>query len=102
MDAKTASTASSKSAATEATAATAAITQYRRPRISRLAWSRYLAAFLLLIPALGLRLFTTVYPFFRTFYFALTDYNQAFPPLRFTGFDNFVRMSIDYDPFRPV
>ena len=92
MDSKTVSTENSNSTAT---AATAAIGEYRQPRISRLAWSRYLAAFLLLIPALGLRLFTTVYPFFRTFYFALTDYNPAFPPLRFIGFDNFVRMSND-------
>jgi len=72
-----------------------AIREYRRPRISKLVWSRYLAAFLLLVPALGLRLFTSVYPFFRTFYFALTDYNPAFPPLQFTGFENFVRMSKD-------
>jgi multiple sugar transport system permease protein len=69
--------------------------EYRRPRISRLVLNRYLAALLLLVPALGLRLFTTVYPFFRTFYFAMTDYNPAFPPLRFTGLDNFARMGKD-------
>ena len=86
MDVKTISTVSSPGAALSA---------YRRPRISRLVWSRYLAAFLLLLPALGLRLFTSVYPFFRTFYFALTDYNPAFPPLRFTGLANFVRMGND-------
>ena len=86
MDVKTISTVSSPGTALSA---------YRRPRISRLVWSRYLAALLLLLPALGLRLFTSVYPFFRTFYFALTDYNPAFPPLRFTGLANFVRMGND-------
>ncbi len=86
MNVKTISTASSPGTA---------LSEYRRSRISRLVWSRYLAAFLLLLPALGLRLFTSVYPFFRTFYFALTDYNPAFPPLRFTGLANFVRMGND-------
>ncbi len=71
------------------------MSEYRRPRISKIVWSRYLVAFLLLFPALGLRLFTSVYPFFRTFYFALTNYNPAFPPLEFTGFENFVRMRND-------
>jgi multiple sugar transport system permease protein len=60
-----------------------------------MARSRYLAAFLLLLPALGLRLFTTLYPFFRTFYFALTDFNPAFPPLKFIGTGNFTRMRLD-------
>jgi multiple sugar transport system permease protein len=69
-----------------------AMRPHRRPRLSKLARDRYLAAILLLAPALGLRLFTSVYPFFRTFYFALSNYNPAFPPLRFTGTANFVRM----------
>ncbi len=63
--------------------------------IPAMARDRYLAAFLLLLPALGLRLFTSVYPFFRTFYFALTNYNPAFPPLKITGLANFVRMRSD-------
>jgi multiple sugar transport system permease protein len=42
-----------------------------------------------------LRLFTSIYPFFRTFYFAFTNYNPAFPPLEFTGFANFARMAND-------
>lgn len=64
-------------------------------RISRLAAGRYLAAFLLLLPALGLRLFTSVYPFFQTFYYGFTNYNPAFPPMKFTGLANFNRMRVD-------
>jgi ABC-type sugar transport system permease subunit len=71
---------------------TSARSHRRRPGMSRLVRNRYLAAFLLLAPALGLRLFTSIYPFFRTFYFAFSNYNPAFPPLRFTGTANFVRM----------
>jgi multiple sugar transport system permease protein len=68
---------------------------FRRLRFSKMARARYLAAFLLLLPAIGLRLFTTLYPFFRTFYFALTDFNPAFPPLKFIGIGNFTRMRLD-------
>lgn len=68
---------------------------YQRKRISSLARNRYLTALLLLLPALGLRLFTSVYPFFRTFYFAMTNYNPAFPPLKFIGFGNLLRMMND-------
>ena len=49
----------------------------------------------MLLPALGLRLFTTVYPFFYTLYLSLTNYNPAFPPSKFIGLQNFVRMSHD-------
>jgi multiple sugar transport system permease protein len=69
--------------------------QDRRPKISRMVINRYVAVIFLILPALGLRLFTSVYPFFRTFYFAFTNYNPAFPPLEFIGFDNFIRMSND-------
>jgi multiple sugar transport system permease protein len=69
--------------------------RFWRPRISKMVINRYLAVLLLLLPALGLRLFTSVYPFFRTFYFALTNYNPAFPPLEFIGFANFIRLSND-------
>ena len=67
----------------------------RRPKISKMILNRYIAVILLILPALGLRLFTSVYPFFRTFYFAFTNYNPAFPPLEFIGFDNFIRMRND-------
>ena len=67
----------------------------RRPKISKMVLNRYIAVILLILPALGLRLFTSVYPFFRTFYFAFTNYNPAFPQLEFIGFDNFIRMRND-------
>ncbi len=67
----------------------------QKKRMSSLARNRYFVALLLLLPALGLRLFTSVYPFFRTFYFALTNYNPAFPPLKFIGLGNFLRMKSD-------
>lgn len=67
----------------------------KKKRLTPLARNRYLTALLLLLPALGLRLFTSVYPFFRTFYFALTNYNPAFPPLKVIGLGNFIRMKSD-------
>lgn len=67
----------------------------RRRRRTSLAARRYLIAFLLLLPAAGLRLFTTVYPIFQTFYLSLTNYNPAFPPKKFIGLGNFVRISQD-------
>ena len=67
----------------------------QKKRTSALARNRYITALLLLLPALGLRLFTSVYPFFRTFYFAMTNYNPAFPPLKFIGLGNFIRMKGD-------
>ncbi len=64
-------------------------------RRSALARRRYLTAALLLLPALGLRLFTTLYPFFDSFRLSLTNYNPAFPPFKFVGLQNFVRISQD-------
>jgi len=64
-------------------------------RRSALTRRRYLTAALLLLPALGLRLFTTIYPFFDSFRLSLTNYNPAFPPSKFIGLQNFVRISHD-------
>lgn len=64
-------------------------------RMSSLARQRYLAAFLLLLPAVGLRLLAALYPFFQTFYLSVTNYNPAFPPLKFTGLQNLQRLSQD-------
>lgn len=55
----------------------------------------YLSAFLLLLPAVGLRLFTVVYPLVKAFNLSLTNYNPAFPPLKYIGLGNFVRISQD-------
>lgn len=56
---------------------------------------RYLAAVLLLLPAVALRLFTAFYPFVHTFYLALTNHNPAFPPAKFIGLSNFSRIAHD-------
>jgi multiple sugar transport system permease protein len=67
----------------------------KRTGISRSAKRRYLAAFLLLLPALGLRLFTIVYPFFQTLYLSFTNYNPMFPPLKMIGLANYKRIATD-------
>jgi multiple sugar transport system permease protein len=66
-----------------------------RRSASALVRQRYLAAFLLLLPAAGLRMLTTLYPFIQTFRFSLTNLNPAFPPEKFIGLANFVRLSQD-------
>jgi multiple sugar transport system permease protein len=67
-----------------------------RPRYRLgLAGRRYLLAILLLLPAVGLRLFTAVYPFFQTIYLSLFKHNPAFPPSEFVGLGNFQRLSQD-------
>jgi multiple sugar transport system permease protein len=54
-----------------------------------------LIAIALLLPAILLRLFTTLYPFIQTASFSVQRYNPAFPPPRFVGFDNFTRLAND-------
>ncbi len=66
-----------------------------RRGISGMAWQRYLAAFLLLLPAAGLRLATTLYPFVETFRLSLTNYNPAFPPEKYIGLANITRLVHD-------
>jgi multiple sugar transport system permease protein len=55
----------------------------------------YLAAFLLLLPAVALRLFTVAYPLAEVFRLSFTNYNPAFPPLEYIGLKNFQRMAQD-------
>jgi len=62
---------------------------------STFARRRYLAAFLLLLPAAGLRLFTTIYPFAQTVYLSTTNYNPMFGAAKSVGLNNFVRLSRD-------
>jgi len=50
-----------------------------------------LIAVALLLPAIGLRLFTTVYPFIQTAALSVQSYNPAFPPAKFVGIGNFVK-----------
>jgi len=64
--------------------------------ISRMLRRRYLAAFLLITPALALRLFSSVYPILRTIYLSFLDYNPIVPVNQFTGVTNFTRISHDF------
>lgn len=56
---------------------------------------RYLLIIGLLAPAILLRLFTTVYPFFQTSLLSLQKYNPAFPPQKYVGLANFERLAGD-------
>jgi multiple sugar transport system permease protein len=55
----------------------------------------YVMAVLLLLPAVGLRAFTTLYPFIQTSLYSLQKYNPAFPPQQFVGLGNFQRLAAD-------
>ncbi len=50
---------------------------------------RILTILALLAPAVGLRLFTAVYPYVQAVQLSFYDYNPAFPPKRWIGFDNY-------------
>lgn len=50
---------------------------------------------LLLLPAIALRLFTAVYPFFNTVWLSFHDWNPAFPPQQFVGLKNFQTLTRD-------
>jgi len=56
---------------------------------------RYALAYVLILPALGLRTFTTFYPFVQTFILSLQKYNPAFPPRRYIALANFQTLSND-------
>ncbi len=55
----------------------------------------YVIAIALLVPAVALRVFTTVYPFIQTGIFSVQRYNPAFPPTTFVGLGNFQRLFND-------
>jgi multiple sugar transport system permease protein len=56
---------------------------------------RYILAFVLLLPAVGLRTFTTFYPFLQTIALSVQRYNPAFPPRRYIDLRNFEKLSTD-------
>ncbi len=68
-------------------------------RLSRVRLSlqqrRYVLAFVLILPALALRTFTTFYPFLQTIILSVQKYNPAFPPRRYIALTNFERLSTD-------
>lgn len=49
----------------------------------------------LLLPAVALRLFTAIYPFFNTIWLSFNDWNPAFPPQKFVGLKNFEALAKD-------
>ncbi|GAB4436807.1 MAG: sugar ABC transporter permease [Anaerolineae bacterium] len=71
--------------------------QARRARAATLTLNqrRYLAAALLLLPVVLLRLITSLYPFAQTILLSFQNYNPAFPPREYTGLRNFERLSGD-------
>lgn len=69
-------------------AARAKIPLKRRPRL-------LLTIAVLLFAAVGLRLFTAIYPFFHTVWLSFHEWNPAFPPMRFTGLRNFELLAND-------
>ncbi|HEY8446962.1 MAG TPA: sugar ABC transporter permease [Thermomicrobiales bacterium] len=60
------------------------------PRLSRRS-KRTLTILALLAPAVGLRLFTAVYPYVQAIQLSFYDYNPAFPPKRWVGLGNYER-----------
>lgn len=56
---------------------------------------RTLLAVVLLVPALGLRTFTTFYPFIQSIFLSVQKYNPAFPPREYIALRNFERLSTD-------
>ncbi len=55
----------------------------------------YIIAILLLLPAVALRTFTTLYPFVQTVSLSTQKYNPAFPPTQYVGLGNFQRLAAD-------
>jgi multiple sugar transport system permease protein len=55
----------------------------------------FVIAILLLLPAVALRVFTTVYPLIQTAQFSVQRINPAFPPPRYVGLGNFERLAGD-------
>ena len=55
----------------------------------------FVIAIFLLLPAVALRMFTTVYPLIQTAQFSVQRINPAFPPPRYVGLGNFERLADD-------
>ena len=58
-------------------------------------WRRYAVAYLFMLPTLVLYALFVLYPFARSFYLSLTEWNGADPVKKFVGFDNYVRLAQD-------
>lgn len=55
----------------------------------------FIIGIILLLPAVALRVFTTVYPFIQTASYATQRLNPAFPPTTYVGLGNFERLAND-------
>jgi multiple sugar transport system permease protein len=77
--------------------ASVALSASKTRRASRITLRQryYVIAMLLLIPAVALRVFTTVYPFIQTALYSTQRNNPAFPPVRYVGLGNFERLAND-------
>jgi multiple sugar transport system permease protein len=67
----------------------------RRGRQLTLRQRAFVIAIVLLLPAIALRVFTTVYPFIQTALYSTQRYNPAFPPATQVGLGNFERLAAD-------
>jgi multiple sugar transport system permease protein len=56
---------------------------------------RYMLAFVLILPAVALRTFTSFYPFVQSLILSVQRFNPAFPPRRYYDFRNFEKLSTD-------
>lgn len=56
---------------------------------------RYLLAFVLILPAVALRTFTSFYPFLQSVILSVQKFNPAFPPSSYIDYRNFERLSTD-------
>jgi multiple sugar transport system permease protein len=71
------------------------MTTARRRFSLSLTQRRYLLALSLILPVILLRAFTALYPFVQTILFAFQNYNPAFPPIKWIGWQNFTRLGSD-------
>ncbi len=74
--------------------ATSVSSRRRAPRLT-LRQRYYVIAVFLLIPAVLLRIFTTVYPLIQTISYSTQKINPAFPPPSYIGLGNFQRLAAD-------
>lgn len=59
------------------------------------AWAKYRAGILFLLPALVLYAVFMIYPFLQSIYFSFTDWNGVLPQKTFVGLDNYRRLIQD-------
>jgi multiple sugar transport system permease protein len=77
------------------TALALASAQTSRFRLTQRAKRNAILVCVLLLPAVALRLFTAIYPFFNTIWLSFHDWNPAFPPQQFVGLKNFQALTRD-------